>query len=169
MRRKHTGRTPPPFRRAKRKERPSIGRPARPGLAWAPGEDAPPLPPPPPAPAPGPGRGRGQRRKYPMACAYCGDVFMAVRSDAKYCSPSHRTMAHRDRAAAARPAPPPSSPAPPPALAPAADQERPAVDVDLGAMLAEAQRLSGRATPAERDRAKVDPEFWDWLRRQGRL
>ena len=34
-----------------------------------------------------------------MACAYCGDVFMTVRSDAKFCSPSHRTMAHRDRKA----------------------------------------------------------------------
>ena len=155
MRRKHQGRTPPPFRRTKRKDRPRFVRPA-PRLAWAPGEDASPLPPPPPpAPAPGPGRGRGQRRKYPMACAYCGDVFMAVRSDALYCSPSHRTLAYRDRAAAARPAPAPPV------------QERPAVDVDLGAMLAEALRLSGRATPAELDRAKVDPEFRDWLRLRG--
>ena len=43
------------------------------------------------------------------------------------------------------------------------------MDVGLGAMLEEAQRLSGQATPAERERAKAEPEFRDWLRRQGRL
>jgi len=45
---------------------------------------------------------------WEMVCEHCGQKFVARRRDARFCSPSHRVMAHRkakraaERAAAAR-------------------------------------------------------------------
>lgn len=34
---------------------------------------------------------------YQAKCAHCGGIFEAVRSDASYCSPSHRALAAQAR------------------------------------------------------------------------
>lgn len=39
---------------------------------------------------------------WEIVCEYCGRTAVVRRSDARFCSPSHRVMAHRKRAAHSR-------------------------------------------------------------------
>ena len=145
------GRTPPPGRRRKQSTGPRSFRvPRRKAKA------KPKAPPKPVGAPPGPRPLRPAR----LVCSWCGQLYQGKQSPSPltpgYCSGACRQAAYRARLKAARPA---ADPPTPPA---ASDQERPAVEVDLGALLEEANRdRKADAAAADLDRARHDPEYRD--------